>query len=1128
MFLLPTRSICFLILCCVPVTASALWWEHPHDKWYLKDDWKAGPVDRYQASFDLPDGAASGWIVIWGERGVILRINGRQVMQHVDSGIIYDADLTGFVAGATQIRLEAGPGKIVAEGEWIDQRGGRYAFGSGCEWTGVAGARLKAAARPYRPGNSSGAFNTAHNGLLLRYNLEERGKTSIAKTLARIQKLQDQSIFLLRRHRSASDILGFTSKTLWRSAENFAAEPIRRAQEILEQEAIPAQKNSEFQKAIVAAGKAGEAMAAAELAIAAATQLELAERERLHLESVAELLPRFGKAAPAITHDLEEIDGLLAAAGREAGWADWANVGKQTDAAEAQLRRLRDRLVNVFGGAIGQLDNFSEDRFGWLNCRALNRNDPADFDFSTAPPDSNWIDLRGWWQFRTDPANQGEKSNWPAADARQGWRSLRVPGEWERQQVQDENDSSPWDAPYKIDDARCDDKPYNGFAWYRRELKIPPHWSGRDLVLRLGKVANWARLFVNGKAIGNGQMNGGEFRIPAGSIHAAQRNTITIQVYNHNNFGGIIEGPVALSLDGKGPKTIVTPGPLSFTTETRWQTHTAVQNQTALSPALSPIILFATDSNELNLWAWEAKGIGRPDRISFGATNSLEQRSNFAVDAKALGADWLLLSAAANEALRKPRDLLIIFRDRPQRIGWETNELGYAGLTIRFAGTNNLLGFLQAPDAETKWSAEECERWAARAHALPVASSELAALDRKDFAGKFALKYHYLDWPGFAGKATDRIAPVPALLSLGIQSGFPGLELGSAAYATNSGYWFRAGSELLEYKTPLPDKTKLLKGVGELFAKKSPQENSRGGNNEYQMFEDWRKWGFDHCRYAFAWNQDWDIPLQKRLGGPISEDLKLWQRMDELVREHTSRGIMAMLCYFFNEDTPQRDSRGLVRNSTRYWRMHPETRTNIYELWGRIAQRYSSYPKNLIAYDFLNEPAYMHTDDWNQIIADLTRIVRAVDPHHLIVCEAGDGWSQPQWFRWLKPTGDTNTIYSFHHYGKHWGYAYDEYYPSYQSPPERLNEVLLEVIQFGIEHNVPMHCGEFGVSMISPGEDHLIWLDDYLGLLERFGIGWNWWNWDGNGIYRTGLKAGGEVSPNLKILQKWIDRKTNP
>jgi hypothetical protein len=128
-------------------------------------------------------------------------------MKHVDRGLIYDADLTPFVSGTTEVRLESGPGQIVAEGELLDDRGERYPFASGCDWpTPVKpGTPLTRAAKPYRPGEASGAFHSAHNGLLLRYNDEERGKADIAKGLARLQKLRDQSIFLLRRFRSAED-----------------------------------------------------------------------------------------------------------------------------------------------------------------------------------------------------------------------------------------------------------------------------------------------------------------------------------------------------------------------------------------------------------------------------------------------------------------------------------------------------------------------------------------------------------------------------------------------------------------------------------------------------------------------------------------------------------------------------------------------------------------------------------------------------------------------------------------------------------------------------------------------------------------------------------------------------------
>jgi hypothetical protein len=165
----------------------------------------------------------------------------------------------------------------------------------------------------------------------------------------------------------------------------------------------------------------------------------------------------------------------------------------------------------------------------------------------------------------------------------------------------------------------------------------------------------------------------------------------------------------------------------------------------------------------------------------------------------------------------------------------------------------------------------------------------------------------------------------------------------------------------------------------------------------------------------------------------------------------------------------------------------------------------------------------MEPDDWNRIIKELTTIVRSVDKKHMIVIEGGDGWAQPFWCWWMKPTGDPNTIYSFHHYGKHWGYAYDEYYPGYRRTYEGSQvDPWLQAILFGIRHKVPIHCGEFGISQISPDEDSAAWLNDYLALFERLGIGWNWWNYSGSDIYRTGLVCGNKISPNVAILRKWI------
>src|SRR5439155_1429926 len=89
--------------------ANAAWWEHPHDKWYLKDDWKAAEVERYAPAFRLQSPAAGGWVVVWGHDGVELKANGAVVMNEVDRGLVYNADLTPFVRGALEVKLQCGP-----------------------------------------------------------------------------------------------------------------------------------------------------------------------------------------------------------------------------------------------------------------------------------------------------------------------------------------------------------------------------------------------------------------------------------------------------------------------------------------------------------------------------------------------------------------------------------------------------------------------------------------------------------------------------------------------------------------------------------------------------------------------------------------------------------------------------------------------------------------------------------------------------------------------------------------------------------------------------------------------------------------------------------------------------------
>jgi len=551
-----------------------------------------------------------------------------------------------------------------------------------------------------------------------------------------------------------------------------------------------------------------------------------------------------------------------------------------------------------------------------------------------------------------------------------------------------------------------------------------------------------------------------------------------------------------------------------------------------LAGAMSPAVLLAADQSSLEFWGWEAHGCAPPTNITFATRKgfqklALEHEGNMLLNGRMLSENWIKLQGPEADAL-------ILLEHQPVSLAWKTNAQEVRGLTLSFDSEPVRAAILALPTG-THLTEIDCRFWARMLRRYPVAASECTWSDRSLVAvdpllRRHTIRYHYLDRDGFGDLAPLAAAPVPMLFSHGLEHRHPYLQMGSTrttAYRSpHAAYHVVENAETIQYRARAVDRSKVMKGVGELFGKAKPELNTRGGVSEDEMFRRLGQWGFDHCRYAFAFHADWDLPLVKYVGGPPLEGTDAtWQRLDQLVDKGNRAGLQMMLCWFFNEDKPRPEAGGAVRNSTRYWRLQPETKTNVFELWKRIAARYADRPDWAISYDLLNEPAYMNPDHWNELMPELTAVIRSVDRKHTIIWEPADGWAQPEWCLWMKPVQDSNVLYSFHHYGKHWGYAYDEYYPGYKSTRERTQFIpWLDAILFSVHNHVPIHCGEFGLSMIQPGEDGQTWLNDYLEFFERFGIGWNWWNYSGADVYRTGLCAGDRTSPFLPVLQKWMNR----
>jgi len=172
------------------------------------------------------------------------------------------------------------------------------------------------------------------------------------------------------------------------------------------------------------------------------------------------------------------------------------------------------------------------------------------------------------------------------------------------------------------------------------------------------------------------------------------------------------------------------------------------------------------------------------------------------------------------------------------------------------------------------------------------------------------------------------------------------------------------------------------------------------------------------------------------------------------------------------------------------------------DFWHMIASRYAERGTVIYGYDVLNEPHGVSARQWNNLTREVTATIRAVDPHHTIVVESV-GYAEPEWFRELEPTGDANTVYSFHMYEP--GYFVDQVlwtseaanYPSGQWNKERLRTHIQPVVDFQSKYGTRILMGEIGVVAFAPSEDRAAYFEDALELCEEYGFDYAYWDYHG-------------------------------
>ncbi|RXK59931.1 carbohydrate-binding protein [Lacibacter luteus] len=148
-------------------------------------------------------------------------------------------------------------------------------------------------------------------------------------------------------------------------------------------------------------------------------------------------------------------------------------------------------------------------------------------------------------------------------------------------------------------------------------------------------------------------------------------------------------------------------------------------------------------------------------------------------------------------------------------------------------------------------------------------------------------------------------------------------------------------------------------------------------------------------------------------------------------------------------------------------------------LWKKLAERYANEPW-IGGYDIINEPNWGFEDPKNdfrgtaekkneplrELMIAITKAIREVDKKHIIIIE-GNGFGNN--YRGVLPQWDDNMVLSFHKYGNF-----------------NTDASIKNFLDLRQQYNMPLWLGE-------SGENSNTWFTEAIGLVEKHGIGWAWW-----------------------------------
>ncbi len=148
---------------------------------------------------------------------------------------------------------------------------------------------------------------------------------------------------------------------------------------------------------------------------------------------------------------------------------------------------------------------------------------------------SNFMTLNGTWKFNWVPNADARPTDfWQPEFNDKGWNTMPVPGVWELNGFGDPiyvNVGYAWREQFRNNPPQVPTV-NNHVGSYRREIIVPAHWKGKEIIAHFGSVTSNMYLWVNGKYVGYSEDSKmeAEFNLTP-YLKPGQKNLIAFQVF---------------------------------------------------------------------------------------------------------------------------------------------------------------------------------------------------------------------------------------------------------------------------------------------------------------------------------------------------------------------------------------------------------------------------------------------------------------------------------------------------------------------------------------------------------------------------------------------------------------------